>query len=121
MLRPSGPAKNSGKMVTTLMRSGAARPPASVAWGSVIEQPGRWLDANPASLSIHAGQDAVVGDHHRAPSVACDVEREPLRQFIRLSDRSNERARRQLDAHADEIVDIDFVLRQLRQFVRGSE
>src|SRR5690349_25138426 len=120
MLRLSGPAKNSGKIVTTLIRRGVARRFSSPADASVIEQTGGRIDADHASLAVHARHDAVIRNHHRS-LLTRDVERESLRQLERVGDRSDEGDRCEFDAHPDEAVYVDLVVAERGQLARLAE
>src|SRR5688572_21910768 len=77
MLSESGPAKNSGKIVTIEMRSIAA----------LVEEPGRNDDDHPLRLDVDLLHDVVAEREadHRAP-IAHDVEDEPLGKLVDLAD-----------------------------------
>src|SRR4051812_954975 len=113
MLRPSGVVKNCGKIVTTLILSGArgagsveSSSPSSIGC-SVIEQTFGRIDANELALAIDGCDDSIVRNEHRATGrcPSRDVERQAGRQLVGVDDGSEELTRFELDAHADELMD----------------
>src|SRR5689334_7144150 len=86
ILRPSGAMKNSGKIVTTLIRRRVAADSSPLhPVASVIEQARRRIDPNHALLAIDVRDDPFVWNEHRT-RLPFNIERESLRQIVGLDD-----------------------------------
>src|SRR5262245_49344756 len=123
MLSPNGAVKKSGKIVTMLtfnegrgkrgMRVGELQTsnfsrPSPVASRS-LEQSSRRIDPNHASATVDARHDAIEGDHDGVIG-ALHVERQALRQLVRLDHRADGLTGHELHAHARQLVDVDLVV-----------
>src|SRR5690348_16585225 len=99
MLSDSGPVKNSGKIVTTLLHSTRRS----------VEQSDGGIDPQRALVAIDLGDDAIVRHEHGAVA-ALHVEREPLRQLVVIRHHANWFPTLEQDAHSGQLVQIDLVI-----------
>src|SRR4051812_21193897 len=140
MLIPRGAAKNSGKMVTTLMRRalgagpwafGAGLAPASsppISYrpsptdGSVIQQTCRRIDRDHARVTVDVGDDAIEGNEDRLVARgALDVQRQALRKLICAVDDADVVAGGEDDAHAGQVMDVDLIVAERFELCGGKE
>src|SRR5579871_3514991 len=111
MLKPSGPLKNSGKIVMTVMRS---------MLDPSIEEACGWINVDRACRPVHSRHNTVVRNEDGA-ATAVDFERESLRELIRRTHHAHRLAVRELHAHAHELVDVDLVSPERLGFAGGNQ
>src|SRR5436305_6784902 len=114
MLRPSGPEKNSGKMVTTLMRSATL----VLADREVVHETELLVDHERSFVEIHANDYFRSIRHQYTPAGSLDIQYEPLREFIESGHFTQLLAAGAGDAHSFQIVQIDLVLVQRRELAK---
>ena len=117
MLKPSGPLKNSGKIVTTFIltrTSGFVR-------GKIVHESQFFVYYDSSIMEIRADDDfRSIWNHHRSPR-GLNVEHQTLRQLIECRHGTQLLAGRTDGAHADQIVEIDFAVLEGRQLAERRQ
>src|SRR6266404_1914365 len=116
MLRPSGPLKKSGKIVTTLILSATL----FVAAGSV-HKPERVVDDDRSGFDVRPDNDfRTIRDHHTSGR-SFDVEHESLRQLVERRHGSKLLAGWSHRFHSDEVVEVDLIVLKRRQLTEWCQ
>src|SRR5258708_5405753 len=111
MLKPSGPVKNSGKIVTTLILSGTL-----LFAERRVDQTERVVDQDGARHDIGADHELRPIRKQHASTRGLDVEHESLRELVKCRHRADFLAVRTHGFHSYQIVEVDLILLQWRQF-----
>src|SRR5207244_2535322 len=111
MLSPSGPLKNSGKIVTTLIRKGTS----VFAPRKVIHQTELIVDDDVSSHQVSSHNDFWSIGHEYAALLCLDVQHESLRQLVERCHCAELLACGPHRAHSDQTVMIDLVCIERRQ------
>src|SRR2546423_10347762 len=117
MLRPRGPLKNSGKMVTTLTLSATSL----FVLGNAIDEAELLIDHDYARVEIGAYDHFRAIRHEDAAAIRHDVQNQSLRQLVKRGDLTKFLSSSAHRAHADQIVEINLVLFQRRQLAERCQ
>src|SRR3990170_6318624 len=111
MLSPSGPAKNSGKIVTMLMRSAMQS----------LDEAERLIDDDGAVLDVGSYNDLRPIGYEGTSLRSFDIEQHAVRKLIIGRHFAEGLAGSSLDFHPDQIVQVDLVLLRRGQLRKGGK